>query len=116
MKKITKYVAEDKTEFSTRKDVISYETNLKRRELVTKFLLRGLEVQDAANPVTLSKVIEVICANPENFAMNLSARYARTVAKLPGPKRTFKRKQKPGPAPRFVPPSTGRTTEQKRSA
>ena len=116
MKKITKYLAEDETEFSTRNEVITYETNLMRKKLVTKFLLDGLEVQDVASPVALSKVIDVICADPKNFTITLSARYARTMASLPGPKRTLKKKPKQVARPNHVLRSTQSAEENRRSA
>jgi hypothetical protein len=64
-----------------------HETNITRHRILSEFTLKMLKLERIEEAVTVSEFIELLCAKAKEFTMLLSARHARTVANLPGPKR-----------------------------
>jgi hypothetical protein len=87
MKKTVIYETKDGNKFATRKEAIRHETDLTRLEAVTKFIVAKLNLADKEAPVAVDRVIALICKENSQITMLLSARYARGLGGLPGPKR-----------------------------
>ena len=108
LKKTVQYTTRDGKTFTKRKDALAHEIHVIRMENVVNFL--NARLKDTVIEEELkSRLADVISKNANEFALAISARAARTLGDLPGPKHTGplrprgpRKQQGSQPAPLFT--------------